>query len=333
MNTSTRIWMFVVVVIAAGIFVMFSPLPGPTGLDTFQIGTATFNVIFTGTVVEIEKTDFPDPVLSGGTLNYSIIVNVTGNASNVTVVDVYPGDISFVSSMPPPSSGNDTWNLGNLTNTTFIINITVTVSPTFTGFLINNATVFFNQPNGSFENASTLEITTVISPTPPPPSGGQGGGSSAGAGFCPPFNAIQRKVGGQTVTFYTCCVDADCGRIWGLGGYVCGSSNAMLAAPVCVPSGKEPVYAQGTCPVARTCGTLCCDVGQVCSSGRCIIPRQPELLVPAQPPSNDGFIILGMRETSMLWILLLIILAIVLLIILAILASLGKGKKKKHRKK
>lgn len=332
MNTSTRIWMFVFVLIVAGIVALFVQPRGPTGLDTFQIGTATFNVIFTGTVVDIDKTDFPDPVLSGGTLNYSIIVNITGNASNVTVVDVYPGDISFVSSMPPPSSGNDTWDLGNLTNTTFQINITVTVSPTFTGFLINNATVFFNQPNGSFENASTLEVTTVISPTPPP-SGGSGGGSSGGAGLCPPFNAIQRKFNGQTVTFYTCCADPDCERIWGLVGYVCGSSNAMLAAPVCVPSGKEPVYAQGTCPVSRTCGTFCCDVGQQCSNGRCIIPRQPELLVPAQPQVEEGFVILGMRETSILWMLLLIILAIVLLIILAILASLGKDRKKKKRKK
>jgi hypothetical protein len=326
--------MFVVAVAAAGIFVLFSPLPGPTGLDTFQIGTATFNVLFTGVTVDITKTDFPDPVLSGGTLNYSILVSISGNSSNVTVVDIYPGNIDFASSAPPPSIGNNTWDLGNLTNTSFQINITVTVSPAFTGFLINNATAFFNQPNGSFENVSIIEVTTVVSPAPPPPSGGQGGGTSSGAGFCPPFNAIQRKINGQTVTFYTCCVDADCGRIWGLSGYVCGSSNAMLAAPVCVPSpeSEAPVYAEGMCPVARTCGALCCDVGKVCANGKCAIPRQQELLMPAQPPSEGSFIILGVQETSILWLLLLIILAIVLLIILAILASLGKERTKKRRK-
>lgn len=116
-------------------------------------------------------------------------------------------------------------------------------------------------------------------------------------------------------------------------GISSGSSNAMLAAPVCVPGPESdaPVYAQGTCPVARTCGTLCCDVGQSCSNGRCIIPRQPELLVPAQPQVEEGFVILGVRETSILWMLLLIILAIVLLIILAILASLGKEKEKTQK--
>jgi hypothetical protein len=223
--------------------------------------------------------------------------------------------------------------LGNITNSTFLIDIMVAVSPSFTGFIVNNATVYFSQPNGTVENVSALAITTIISPSPPP-IGGSGGGSASGAGLCPPFNAIQRKVNGQTVTFYTCCVDSDCARVWGLGGYVCGSSQAMLAAPVCIPAPPESLaYSDGVCPVQRTCGTLCCAIGQVCTNGRCVITRQPEILVPFVPKAEEGYVILGVQETSVLWLLLLIILAIILLIMLAILASLGNEKKKRLHKK
>ncbi len=322
MNKSTLIWIFFVVLLGTLVFA-----------DTQQTGIATFNVIFTGAAVDITKTDSPDPVLSGGTLTYFLLVNVTGNASNVTVVETYPGNIVFNSSMPAPSSGNDTWDLGNLTNTTFQINITVNVSPFFVGFLVNNVTVFFNQPNGSLESSNDTEVTTVISPTPPT-SGGQGGGSNP-AGGCGVPTTVQRRVGGDLVTFYTCCTNADCYRVWRLNDAVCASRPEVLAAKVCVPAAhlQMPVLARGVCPVERMCAQQCCDFGEVCYSGRCVIPRSPEVLVPAEP-QGDGFIILGVQELSFLWLLLLIILAILLLVILAILASIySKDAKKKKRKK
>jgi uncharacterized repeat protein (TIGR01451 family) len=62
-------------------------------------------------VLKIEKTSNPDPVPAGGTLNYSISVNNTGNATatNVTVTETYDGNVTFVSAVPAPSQRNDTW--------------------------------------------------------------------------------------------------------------------------------------------------------------------------------------------------------------------------------
>ena len=49
-------------------------------------------------VLEINKTGVPDPVSPGGTLNYSIRVNNSGNATatNVTVTETYDENVAFV---------------------------------------------------------------------------------------------------------------------------------------------------------------------------------------------------------------------------------------------
>jgi len=331
MKKQVHIWEFFILLVIITTFGFLSMPFGPTGADTMQTGTASF-IVIPSVEIDITKTDFPDPVLQGTTLTYFILVNVTGNATNVTVNDTYPPFVTFNGSQPPPTTGNNTWFLGNLSNTTFQINITVNVSSTFTGFLVNNATVFFNTSNGVEFNASDIEVTTVIGPTPPP-GGGPGGGSKGAMAGCPTPKAIERKVGDHFEIFYTCCTDEDCEKVWKLKDYYCGKRPEILAAAVCIPIKKTemPVYAGGICPVPRLCGTLCCGIGEVCYKGKCAVLEE-EFEVPA-PPEIESYYVLGIKEMSILWLLMLILLAIILLFILVALLTLRKKKKKKKKKK
>jgi uncharacterized repeat protein (TIGR01451 family) len=66
-------------------------------------------------VLSIKKSDNPDPVLAGGTLNYSIRVNNTGSvtATNVTMTETYDGNVAFASAVPAPSSGGYDCSFGS----------------------------------------------------------------------------------------------------------------------------------------------------------------------------------------------------------------------------
>jgi uncharacterized repeat protein (TIGR01451 family) len=122
-------------------------------------------------VLTIEKSGNPDPVSPGGTLNYSISVNNTGNATatNVTVKETYDGNVAFVSAVPAPSPGNDTWVFATLNvNETKWVNISVTVNAS-----APNGTVLHNIVNVSCDEGVTdsdTEDTTVLAPPAPPPN-------------------------------------------------------------------------------------------------------------------------------------------------------------------
>ena len=64
----------------------------------------------------IEKEDIPDPVRAGETLSYTIWVANPSVAvvSNVTVTETYDANFMFVSSVPAPTAGNNSWDLGDL---------------------------------------------------------------------------------------------------------------------------------------------------------------------------------------------------------------------------
>ena len=117
----------------------------------------------------IEKSDNPDPVLAGGTLNYSIVLNNTGNgkATSVTVTETYDVNVTFVSAAPAPSQGNDTWIFPTLNvSETKAINISVTVN-----LSIPNGTVLHNLVNVTCDQGVTdsdTEDTTVLALPEPP---------------------------------------------------------------------------------------------------------------------------------------------------------------------
>ncbi|MBW2970459.1 DUF11 domain-containing protein [Candidatus Woesearchaeota archaeon] len=111
--------------------------------------------------MSVIKTAVPDPVNAGSQLNYTIIVNNTGNgtAYNLTIVDLYPSGVVFDSASPPPDVGNNTWNFTNLTGGSFIeINITVNVSGS-----LGNGTILINTVNLSYYD--THEDYSIVTAT------------------------------------------------------------------------------------------------------------------------------------------------------------------------
>ncbi len=143
------------------------------GLGAFELTTAPAVVAANYTKVNVTKVDTPDPVLNGSQLNYTIVVTNSGTAtaSNVVVTESYPSGVSFISSTPSPSSGNNVFSLGNiLPNTMSLVSIRVNV-----GGSVANGTVLNNSINITYTNASgsqlirTSQPTTVITLAPSAP--------------------------------------------------------------------------------------------------------------------------------------------------------------------
>ena len=115
-------------------------------------------------VLEINKTDNPDPVSRGGILNYSIHVNNVGDATatNVTVTETYDENVTFVSAVPAPSQDSDTWKFPTLNvGESKWIHISVAVNAS-----VLNETVLHNFVNVTCDEGVTdsdTEDTTVLS--------------------------------------------------------------------------------------------------------------------------------------------------------------------------
>jgi uncharacterized repeat protein (TIGR01451 family) len=153
----------------------WTKVPGTNGVNTaenyvyanitsFSIFAPLGNV--TGAKLEINKTGVPDPVSPGGTLNYTISVNNTGNATatNVTVTETYDGNVTFVSAVPVPSPENDTWKFQTLNvSETRWINISVTVNAS-----VLNGTVLHNIVNVTCDegvsDTDTANTTVFVAP-------------------------------------------------------------------------------------------------------------------------------------------------------------------------
>lgn len=150
---------------------------------TYQIGEAgSINFSF-------NKTDTPDPVTAGNQLSYTISIEVfNGTLNNATVVDLLPAGVTFDSSSPAPSSGNDTFTLGNLGTGNHTINITVTVSSALADGteLTNNVNLTFQNSTGYnfvFNESTTTTVSASGGGATTTGGGGSGGSSTA---VCPP---------------------------------------------------------------------------------------------------------------------------------------------------
>ena len=178
--------------------VNFTPCSAPTCTKiSYSAGTATFNVSHFSTYVVSEaginlsftKNDSADPVTVGDLFTYSIIVTINeSTATNVTVIETYPSQVTYYNSQPVPvsGSGNANFSLGNMTNTTFIINITVRAVTEGTALNIANIT-FLNVTNQS-QNYTVNESTTIAN------SGsalGGGAGRTGGGGSGETHHAAQ----------------------------------------------------------------------------------------------------------------------------------------------
>jgi uncharacterized repeat protein (TIGR01451 family) len=150
----------------------WTEVPAPNGVNTIEnyvyANITSFSIFaplgnVTGAKLEINKTGVPDPVSPGGTLNYTIAVNNTGNATatNVTVMETYDENVTFVAAVPAPAPGNDTWQFQTLNvSETRWINISVIVNAS-----VLNGTVLHNIVNVTCDEGVTdsdTENTTVF---------------------------------------------------------------------------------------------------------------------------------------------------------------------------
>ena len=123
--------------------------------------------------LEVANTDSPDPVTTGGSLTYRLVVTNNGPAAatNVTLTDALPANVTFVSAAPAQGScsGTTTINcaLGSLAvgaSTT----VNVVVQPQATGTLSDTASVTATEADPVAGNNSATTTTTVQAPVAGP---------------------------------------------------------------------------------------------------------------------------------------------------------------------
>lgn len=138
--------------------------PCDTGTDTW---TAT-TIVSLLSDLAVTVSHSPDPVRVGSNLTYTI--NVTNNgpdpATNVTVTDSLPPEVTFLSATASQGacSGSGTIGcaLGNLPNGTSAT-VTFVVNPTVEGPLSNTASVKGNEPDPNAGNDSDTD-TIIVNP-------------------------------------------------------------------------------------------------------------------------------------------------------------------------
>jgi uncharacterized repeat protein (TIGR01451 family) len=129
-----------------------------------------------GADLAITKSGFPNPVLSGDRLTYTLTVTNNGprDATGVTVTDMLPGSLHFntVSSSqgtctrsattnPQPKGGTVTCTVGNLA-TGAKASITIVATATTPGTLTNTAKVNGNETDPDRSNNTATATTTVV---------------------------------------------------------------------------------------------------------------------------------------------------------------------------
>jgi uncharacterized repeat protein (TIGR01451 family) len=119
--------------------------------------------------LQITKTDTPDPVIAGNQLTYTIQVTNAGpsTATGVTVTDVLPGTVTFVSGTSTVgtvsnSSGTVTGTIGTLASgASATVTLVVNVAPTARGTISNTATVTGTQTDTNSANNSATTTSTA----------------------------------------------------------------------------------------------------------------------------------------------------------------------------
>jgi uncharacterized repeat protein (TIGR01451 family) len=140
-------------------------------------GAPDLNGCYGPTDMSITKTASPDPVAPGGTLTYHLTVTNNGmpampaTTSGVTLTDVLPAGVTFVSATPSSGSCSGTstvtCNLGIFpSGATATVDIVVTVVTNASGTLTNTAAVAATTSDPDISN-NTATATTTVSPVVP----------------------------------------------------------------------------------------------------------------------------------------------------------------------
>jgi uncharacterized repeat protein (TIGR01451 family) len=120
--------------------------------------------------LSIAKSDWPDPATVGEPLTYTITITNAGpdDATDVTVTDTLPIDVDFGTATPSQGSCSGTnpviCDLGTLTSGA-TATITIVVTPTMPGIIINLAEVTGAEPDPDPGNNEVVEETEVLGAT------------------------------------------------------------------------------------------------------------------------------------------------------------------------
>ena len=128
--------------------------------------TGTVSIPQTGDLILTKAAD-PDPVRVGANLAYSIGVlnNSLSAATGVTVIDTLPVDVNFVSATPGCSGASTVTCVLGTMSSGGRATVTIVVTPTVLGSIINNATVTGDQLDlNTGDNTAT--INTTVNPPP-----------------------------------------------------------------------------------------------------------------------------------------------------------------------
>lgn len=157
----------------------------PLGNHSFDVNTQSGTTIHTANVnlnvvsslsadLALTKTASPNPGQANVSLSYRLTAtnNGPGIATNVRIIDTLPGGVAFVSATATQGSCNGIGpvecNLGNLAVSNSAI-VTIVVTPSGAGQLINSATVSANESDFDTSNNSA-STTTVIQPAAATPT-------------------------------------------------------------------------------------------------------------------------------------------------------------------
>jgi uncharacterized repeat protein (TIGR01451 family) len=137
--------------------------------------------IHSAPILAIGKTDSPDPVPVNSSLTYTITYSNTGdmNATNAIIVETYPQLVTFVSSVPPPTEGNNIWRMSALdVGKSGSIVITVSVGALTEGTVLTNKATITSDQTQNTETEIETTVSSVIlnlvkTDTPDPVNAGQ----------------------------------------------------------------------------------------------------------------------------------------------------------------
>ena len=136
-------------------------------------GAAVTTTVSSAPVLNISKTDAPDPVNAGSAITYTISYSNTGtaDATGVAITDTVPTNTTFVSATGGGSfaAGIVTWNLGNLpASASGSVQLVVqVVTPLANGTVITNGAYAIDSnetaPTGGVAVTTTVNSSPVIS--------------------------------------------------------------------------------------------------------------------------------------------------------------------------
>ncbi len=127
-------------------------------------GGKLFNITLETPSLTVTKSG-PATANPGETIVYTIEATNTGNSTayNLNITETYPSETTFVSSTPLPTFGDNVWCIPMLTaGASILIYITVAVSPTASGTLLNYVELTYEDSGGTPQPPVSDICSTVI---------------------------------------------------------------------------------------------------------------------------------------------------------------------------